>query len=129
MNIALALFTQYTDNTLQGVICILSVSLKHVEYFLIGLANKGRVLFEDSILFSISKLVIWWQEIEDMLVKFQTKQSWKELASNRFGRIGEGGQNSSEITIKYCFLLTYIQFKYLLNAYDTGPSMGTIQVI
>lgn len=37
-----------------------SVSLKHAEYFLIGLANKGRVLFEGSIvLFPISKLVIW----------------------------------------------------------------------
>lgn len=23
-------------------------------------------------------------------------------------------------------MLTYIQFKYLLNTYDTGPYMGTI---
>lgn len=26
-------------------------------------------------------------------------------------------------------MLMYIQFKYLLNTYDTGPYMGTIEVI
>lgn len=52
-----------------------------------------------------------------MLVKFQMKYRWKELASNRFGGIGDGGQNSSEITIKYCFYVNIysvqIFIKYL----------------
>lgn len=46
-------------NIAKGVIRILSVSLKHVEYFLIGRANKGRVYLKSSVLFPISKLVIW----------------------------------------------------------------------